>query len=424
MASVRDFNIPAIVALAAVTTIPADPASGTAYRNDALDDDAIERGFEYDIVPPGSNMNRILFFMSRVLQSVDRQGVLGWSQVVDYDTVGAMVRGSDGTFYVSTATSGPNDGDGARDPTTAGNRPSHWATLADHLGIGDDPVDLTLTRNATEAEMTATGNPATIPAATQALAGLLTATDKIKLDGIAAGAEVNVQSDWTETDTGSDAFIVNKPTLGALAALDTVNNSNWSGTDLALENGGTGASDQPGARANLGLGALAVLGSVNNSNWSGTDLAVENGGTGRSSFNAYQLVASGSSSTGALATPIGSGNTGEILRSNGGSLYPGWTSLNALLNRFTTNQSVVSGNNYTVTVAHGLGTTPAFVQVRDSSGNIWTSGDASVSPVYGVQAVLISSNSSTITVQAPSGNPFGVGSNFGTGTITIYAEAF
>lgn len=33
-----------------------------------------------------------------------------------------------------------------------------------------------------------------------------------KLSGIAAGAEVNVQSDWSVTDTASDAFIKNKPT--------------------------------------------------------------------------------------------------------------------------------------------------------------------------------------------------------------------
>ena len=36
---------------------------------------------------------------------------------------------------------------------------------------------------------------------------------KTKLDGIADGAEVNVQSDWTEADNTSDAFIQNKPTL-------------------------------------------------------------------------------------------------------------------------------------------------------------------------------------------------------------------
>lgn len=36
--------------------------------------------------------------------------------------------------------------------------------------------------------------------------------DKNKLSGIASGAEVNVQSDWNVSDTGSDAYIKNKPT--------------------------------------------------------------------------------------------------------------------------------------------------------------------------------------------------------------------
>ena len=41
---------------------------------------------------------------------------------------------------------------------------------------------------------------------------------KIKLDAIAAGAEVNVQANWTETNSTSDAFILNKPTLGTAAS--------------------------------------------------------------------------------------------------------------------------------------------------------------------------------------------------------------
>lgn len=38
-----------------------------------------------------------------------------------------------------------------------------------------------------------------------------TSAEKTKLAGIAAGAEVNVQADWTEADSSSDAFIQNKP---------------------------------------------------------------------------------------------------------------------------------------------------------------------------------------------------------------------
>lgn len=62
--------------------------------------------------------------------------------------------------------------------------------------------------------------------ATEIESGLMSAADKAKLNGIAEGAEVNVQSDWNVTNTNSDAYIKNKPTTlpadGGNA--DTVNN--------------------------------------------------------------------------------------------------------------------------------------------------------------------------------------------------------
>lgn len=45
-----------------------------------------------------------------------------------------------------------------------------------------------------------------------------TATEKTKLSGIAAGAEVNVQSDWNQSDSTADDYIKNKPTLGTMAS--------------------------------------------------------------------------------------------------------------------------------------------------------------------------------------------------------------
>lgn len=49
-----------------------------------------------------------------------------------------------------------------------------------------------------------------------------TNTLKTKLDGIASGAEVNVQADWNEASSSSDAYIKNKPTIPAAQV-----NSDW-----------------------------------------------------------------------------------------------------------------------------------------------------------------------------------------------------
>lgn len=53
--------------------------------------------------------------------------------------------------------------------------------------------------------------------ATPTTSGLMSVNDKNKLDGIAAGAEVNVQANWTESDSSSDAYIQNKPSLATVA---------------------------------------------------------------------------------------------------------------------------------------------------------------------------------------------------------------
>lgn len=46
--------------------------------------------------------------------------------------------------------------------------------------------------------------------------------DKDKLDGIATGAQVNVQSDWNQTDNLADDFIKNKPTIPEVPAMKSL----------------------------------------------------------------------------------------------------------------------------------------------------------------------------------------------------------
>ena len=73
-----------------------------------------------------------------------------------------------------------------------------------------------------EADLSGTGGLASVatddtltgegtPTNTLSVANPFTAPDETKLDGIEAGAEVNVQPDWSEADGNSDAFVLNKP---------------------------------------------------------------------------------------------------------------------------------------------------------------------------------------------------------------------
>lgn len=83
-----------------------------------------------------------------------------------------------------------------------------------------------------------------------------TTAEKTKLAGIAAGAEANVQSDWNATDTTSDAYIQNKPTIptvnnptiaftqgGMAKGSFTLNQA--SGATIALDAGGEGGGALP-----------------------------------------------------------------------------------------------------------------------------------------------------------------------------------
>lgn len=127
-------------------------------------------------------------------------------------------------------------------------------------GGGGGDTNLGYTPSATNGIVTSdTGTDAIIPLADATNAGLLTPAEKTKLDGIAEGAEVNVNADWNATS--GDAQILNKPTIpstsnfvpytGATTNVDLgthsitvkdliVNHSSGSGDAATITKGGSG----------------------------------------------------------------------------------------------------------------------------------------------------------------------------------------
>lgn len=68
-----------------------------------------------------------------------------------------------------------------------------------------------------------------------------TTTEKNKLSGIASGAEVNVQSDWNVTNTSSDAFIKNKPSIPTKTSELTNDSGFLTSAPVSSVDGKTGA---------------------------------------------------------------------------------------------------------------------------------------------------------------------------------------
>ena len=144
----------------------------------------------------------------------------------------------------------------------------------DHYKVKQSPINMTFAANAVLRRLYQNANGEIgaecnyIYNATDSTAGLMSPYDKAKLDGIAYGAEVNVQADWNVNDESSDAFIRNRPNLAVFvthdelgARLDTKQDVLTAGRNITIENNVISATAEPQQNAdwNATSGVTEIL---------------------------------------------------------------------------------------------------------------------------------------------------------------------
>lgn len=151
---------------------------------------------------------------------------------------------------------------------------------------------------------------------------------------IVKGTEINTEYDNIATAVATKADLASPTFTGTVVIpTATITTANISGgaitggtitgiTDLAVADGGTGASTAAGARTALSAAALGANSDITALSGLTTALSVAQGGTGAATATAYAVQCGGTTSTGAYQSIASVGTAGQVLTSNGAAALP------------------------------------------------------------------------------------------------------
>lgn len=238
-----------------------------------------------------------------------------------------------------------------------------------------------------------------------------TTTEKNKLSGIAAGAEVNVQANWAETDSSDDAFIKNKPSIPSKVS-DLTNDSGFI-TSSDVPEGAAASTTTPLMDGTASVGSETAF--ARGDHRHPTDTSRQAAITSSNKLNA-DLIEDGTTNKTVTASEKSTWNSKYSKPSGGISKDDLASAVQTSLGKADTALQSESDPVFTAHVAHGITST-------DISN--WNAAEAnivkSVNTTAGTSGVNLSlSNEGALDVTISSGSVASGNSNFVTGG-TVYS---